>query len=55
MGIGKLIQVATTLAFLAVASGNLPRVLKEVRIAQLKLLKESQASRWGKAWTLPSK
>ena len=54
MGILKLIQIATTLTFLAVASGNLPWVIKKVKIAQLHLLKESQASNWGRPWTPPS-
>jgi len=40
-------QMAVTLAILAVATGNLPRILKEVRKAQLVLLEESKASRWG--------
>lgn len=47
MGIDKLIAISTTLAVFAVASGQLPKILKEVRIAELKLLKESQASKWG--------
>ena len=50
MNIDNLIKIAVTLAFLAAGTGQLPKVLKEVRIAQLKLLKESQASKWGKAW-----
>ncbi len=52
MGISKLIQIAVTLAFFAVSSGRLPWVLKEVRVAQLKLIKESQASKWGRAMIL---
>jgi hypothetical protein len=51
----SLIAIAVTLAFAAVASGNLPKILKQVRIAQLQLIKESQASKWPKAMTLPSK
>lgn len=46
----KLISLATTLAFLAVASGNLPWVLKQVRKAQIQLIMDSQASKWPKAW-----
>ncbi len=48
----SLIKVSVTLAFLAVASGNLPLVLKNVRKYQLILIKESQASKWPKAMTL---
>jgi len=47
MNIDKLIQVAVTLAILAASTGQLPKVIKGVRIAQLKLLKESKASKWG--------
>lgn len=43
----KLIQLAATLGLIATISGQLPRILMEVRVAQLKLLKESQASKWG--------
>ena len=49
----KLISISVTLGFLALASGNLPTVLRKVRIAQIKLLQESQASKWPKAVTLP--
>lgn len=51
----KLISTATTLAFLAVAAGNLPWILFQVRKAQIQLIKESQASSWPKAMTLPSR
>jgi hypothetical protein len=54
MGIQKLIPIAVTLAFLAVSTGQLPKVLKTVRIAQLQPIKDSQASNWPKAMTLPS-
>jgi len=47
MGIKALIQIAAALAVLAASSGKLPAILKEVRVAQLHLLKESQASKWG--------
>ena len=48
---GKLISISVTFAFLAVASGNLPWILLQVRKAQIHLLKDSQASKWPKAWT----
>ena len=44
----KLISIAVTLAFLTVSTGQTPRVLKIVRVAQLKLIKVSQASIWGR-------
>jgi hypothetical protein len=49
-----LIAIASSLALVAVASGNLPKILFEVRKAQIQLIKESQASKWPKAMTLPS-
>ncbi|MCM2351863.1 MAG: hypothetical protein NDI69_17750 [Bacteriovoracaceae bacterium] len=52
---GKLISIAVTLAFLAVASGNLPWILFQVRKAQIQLISDSQASNWSKAMTLPSR
>ena len=52
MGISKLIPIAVTLAFLAIATGNLPKILFHVRMAQMKLIMDSQASKWPKAMTL---
>ena len=49
----SLIKIATTLAFLAIASGNLPKILYYVHIAQIKLIMDSQASKWPKAMRLP--
>jgi hypothetical protein len=51
----KLIAIAVTLAVITVSTGNLPKVLHQVRLAQLHLIKESQASNWGQAMLLPSK
>jgi hypothetical protein len=47
----SLISLAVILAFLAVGSGKLPRILTLVRKAQIQLIKESQASKWPKALT----
>lgn len=47
MVVKTLIQIAATLTVIALSSGRLPSILKEVRLAQLHLLKESQASMWG--------
>jgi hypothetical protein len=44
----KLISIAVTLAFLTAGTGQLPRVIKAVRIAQLELIRDSQASKWGR-------
>jgi hypothetical protein len=51
---GKLISMAVTLAVLAISTGQLPRILKQVRIMQIKLIQESQASKWPKAMLLRS-
>lgn len=51
----SLIKIAVILAFGAVASGNLPWVLLQVRKAQIHLIIESQASKWPKAMTLSSR
>lgn len=50
----SLVTIAATLAILAVASGNLPWILFQVRKAQIHLIIDSQASKWPKAMTLPS-
>lgn len=52
---GKLISMAVTLAFLAASTGQLPKIIRKVKLAQLYLIKESQASKWPKAMTLPSR
>lgn len=51
----SLVTIAATLAFLAVASGNLPWILFQVRKAQIHLIIESQASKLPKAMTLPNR
>jgi hypothetical protein len=48
MGLEKVISLGVALAILAATTGQLPRVTRAVQIAQLKLLKESQASKWPK-------
>lgn len=51
----NLIKIAVIFAFAAVASGNLPHVLFQVRKAQIQLIRDSQASKWPKAMMLPSR
>lgn len=51
----NLIKIAVALAVAAVSSGNLPWVLYQVRKAQIQLIIDSQASKWPKAMTLPSR
>lgn len=52
MGIGKLIQVASILAAIAISSGHLPQILHTVRGARLHLIQDSKASHWGQAMLL---
>lgn len=54
MGIEKLISIAVTLAVLAASTGQLPRIVHAVRGSQLQLIKDSQASKWGRAILLPT-
>lgn len=49
----KMIAIAATLAVLTVSSGQLPKVLHQLRVAQLHIIKDSQASKWGQALLLP--
>lgn len=49
----KLIQAAVAAALLAAATGELPRFIQQVRVAQYQLLKDSQASKWGRPMLLP--
>lgn len=51
----SLTAIAATLAILAVVSGKLPWILFQVRKAQIHLIIDSQASKWPKAMTLPSR
>lgn len=48
----SLIKIAVVLAFAAVASGNLPAVINQVRKAQFQLIQEAKASKWPKAMPL---
>lgn len=54
MGIEKLIPMVVTIVMMAAATGRLPMLTREVQIAQLRLLKASQSSRWGQALLLPT-
>lgn len=51
----SLIKIAVVLAFVAVASGNLPAILNQVRKAQFQLIMESKASNWPKGMRMPSR
>jgi hypothetical protein len=47
MGLENLIKLAASLTLAAALSGHLQEAIHVVQVAQLKLLHESQASRWG--------
>lgn len=51
MGINKIIQVAVVMAFVTAGTGQLPKIVRKIQIAQLELLKEAQASKWGTPWS----
>lgn len=51
----SLTKIAVVLAFAAVASGNLPAIINQIRKAQLQLIQESKASKWPKAMRMPSR
>jgi len=42
-----LIKLAVILGVGAAISGQLPKIIYHLRLAQLELIKESQASKWG--------
>jgi hypothetical protein len=54
MGINKAIEAIAFVCVLAAATGQLPRMLRQVQIAQLHLLKASQSQSWGQALLLPT-
>jgi hypothetical protein len=47
MGIDNISKLAVALTIAAALSGHLPEMTRAVQIAQLKLLQQSQASKWG--------
>jgi len=53
MGLNKLFTLGAMLAILAASSGQLPKAIRAIHIAQLQLLKNSRASKWPKAALLP--
>lgn len=48
----SLIKIAVVLAFAAVAIGNLPTIITQVRKAQFQLIMETKASKWPKSMQL---
>ena len=46
-GIEKIIEIAVALTLIAAATGKLPKVIREVQMAQFRLLEQSKTSTWG--------
>ena len=55
MGLDKLIQAAAVLIILTASTGHIPRLINFVHKAQVQLLQESKASKWGTAMQLEVK
>lgn len=55
MGLNKLIEAIAVLVLLSASTGQLPKIVAKVQVAQLQLLKASQSKSWGQALLLPSK
>jgi len=53
MGINKVIEAVAIFTVLAATTGQLPRLVHRVQVAQIRFLKVSQSSSWGHAFLLP--
>jgi len=53
MGINKAIEAVAIFTVLVVSTGQVPRLVHQAQVAQLRLLKASQSSSWGHALILP--
>lgn len=49
MGIDKIIAIGAAMAVLTATTGQLPKAILAVHIAQIKLIKDSHASKWPRA------
>ncbi len=49
----NLIQIVVVLGTIAAGTGQLPKVLTQLRKAQVQLIRESRTETWGKAMLLP--
>lgn len=47
----QIIAIASMLTAIAASTGQLPRLVHQVRIAQLEILKQMQTKNWGTPWT----
>lgn len=53
MGISQLTKAVAIFAVLMASSGQLPKLVVAVRMAQAKLIQETKASKWGQLPLLP--
>lgn len=53
MGLDKLIRAVAVLAIVAASTGQLPHIINLVHKAQVRLIQDSKASKWPKAFLLP--
>lgn len=49
----KFIEAALIIVLLAATAGQLPRFVQAAKNAQLRIIKDSQSSKWGKPFLLP--
>lgn len=47
MGLDNVIKIAVSLTIAAALTGHLPAITRAVQMAQVRLLQQSQASKWG--------
>lgn len=47
MGLDNIIKIAVSLTVAAALTGHLSETIRAIHVAQIKLLKASQASKWG--------
>ena len=48
----KLIQAVAVFVVIVASTGQLPRLIHEVRVAQAHLIQETKASRWGRPYII---
>ncbi len=54
MYLNKLISVAVMIVMLAASTGQLPKLIHAVRKAQIQLIQDTKASKWGRVPLLPA-
>jgi hypothetical protein len=49
----RLVQIAIAATLSAAAAGQLPRLLQSIQMAEFRILKDSESSKWGRPFLLP--